>query len=640
MPITNPELTPIESAKIPVVATDYSDTLKVAGQIAEGVLNNRQERIVNSFKETLSQDPYIKKYSTELNTFPLTPSGDISVTDTTSQTNLTPEDINVTNNFQNKMDKLINVVNQSGTRSAQTMAMIQADRLVSEQSMKYPKLSAAFRQQAAMLLGQDPSGSRAQLIEQMNKIADKTAQDELKRIQEYATQIGVRQTLIPGSPEWTAEFIARDRQHAEAISARDIAFISEAQNKINAGNTAAQYINNPNGTYAILNIGFQQITDALNMMDEGQWSTFSQGKSTIKIGGKDYTNLQLGTFLDDNINQLQKDIFDISTTNPDASDRLKPLVEYVSSYTNSIKSVMANTQENRLKALRFMNDFLSENIINGLTKDQRSVVVTAKLLESLMSAVGTWPEGTLFKAQLGRLFSNAAAAFGLTSDQFFDNKNSKFKDPNVVNSMEIGFGKDLESLKVTYKALAEDKYLSPEDKKLLTDTVTGYMFKLLSAINDPRIKNKPELADIFSDLVAQDGVAETLSSIYRQGNMNAEFANFTALMRNRNNVIFSQLRDEITRPSLYIKSKGQNVPARNIFTMRLNAEGNIELDTNTNYPESDYPTLRSKQLDFQQRINNRFHTYLNITKATNKEVDPYEVFRELSNSLSLLETQK
>ena len=61
MPITNPELTPIESAKIPVVATDYSDTLKVAGQIAEGVLNNRQERIVNSFKETLSQDPYIKK---------------------------------------------------------------------------------------------------------------------------------------------------------------------------------------------------------------------------------------------------------------------------------------------------------------------------------------------------------------------------------------------------------------------------------------------------------------------------------------------------------------------------------------------------------------------------------------------------
>lgn len=288
MAIRNPQLTQ-PGVVLPVAEVgDATNMLRGVAQTASTVVENKTNRILQDFRgdiDKIRQDALPD--STKDITDPEVDRVDIPENPVWT---LTAEDVTRVQAFADRM-QTVNAIQMQGTgNTARIRALIEAEKSLREAQARYPHLATQLRAEAALVLGEDPTGTAlAQMTAQQDAYIA-SQQEEWDDMVEYGRDVlRIPRTIQPGTEQWYLNYYELDKIYTE--NERTKTRLEWAENAATeadvALNEAREWIRNPKGVFNVMQSNLNGVLGAIQEVSPGKWRDWVAGADTLNVGGQE-----------------------------------------------------------------------------------------------------------------------------------------------------------------------------------------------------------------------------------------------------------------------------------------------------------------------------------------------------------------
>lgn len=366
MPIKNPALDGIGVRSAPPVITDYTQTLQSVGELAGQVLENRKTNILEGFRGEVStiQDKAIAQ----------------------SERDLSAEDQSFTSDFARRMDRIHRIATQGASAGARTRALLEAETALRRAQRERPALAAELRQEASLVLGTDPTGTKLELMEKAAKdLSEQAAKDWADHVKHGYEDLGIPRTIAPGSQEWFSNYAALDEKYASNLRIKnDLELLSNIEDITESNRAQAQYwLSNPEGVFRATVDPLNKAMKAFASISPSQRLSWMGGQGTLNIGGQDITFQQLKATLEASATELDASL---SGLNEETRTALAPAVTGLKS---RIEQTLQHLGDSKFDPAVIASQFEMETngFLSSMTSNERYTLFMTKQLAPFIQAI-------------------------------------------------------------------------------------------------------------------------------------------------------------------------------------------------------------------------------------------------------------
>jgi hypothetical protein len=349
MAIKNPELEPIRTLNAEPILTDNRGLLQAAGQMATGIIERRTEKTLSEFRNEITNI-----YETSVGE---------AVEEQTNE--LSPGDQAFVGDFANTMSRIDRITQQGGL-GARNRALIQAETALRAAQRNKPRLATQLRQEAALVLGADPTGSTLEILDQLAKSRMEDEKNAYNAMLKHAREdLGIPYNIAPGTPEFANAFFHLDAAWGNRVRLENLYKNAEALDKATGGTErqAAVWLANREGTYQALVSPLSSVANTLAQLTPAQRLEWRDGRQ--EINGMNYG--EFINMIDTRMVTIEQDVAGMSAA---VKTQLASPIAALRTRFEDFKKTVADPNAD-VTVLKAMSDLEKEEWYAGMAEGQR-----------------------------------------------------------------------------------------------------------------------------------------------------------------------------------------------------------------------------------------------------------------------------
>ena len=559
MPLSNPKLDEVVTRVGPPAIADYSQVLQGAGTLAEGIITNRKDNILEGFRNEVST---------------------IVDTEMKPVRELTEQDQAFTGEFAQRMSRINRIATQGTTQGARTRALIAAETALRTAQRARPGLAAELRQEAALVLGTDPTGTALELAEQMNSAVQQSAQqDWADHVKFGYEKLGIPREIAPGSQAWYTEFTRLDKDYSANIQVTNaLSFIKNIDSVTESNRANAQYwLANPQGVFRATVGPLNEAADKFALLTPDERLAWMGGQRTIDIGGNPVTYPQFKATLEAGLTELDASFGGL---NEETRTQLSiPVSSLKTRIQQTLNDLGDPTKDPAIIASQF--ELETHGFLAGMTQDERYTLFATKevapYLTSILNASDFPQESIVEKNKIIKTITGLSGFLFVPPSQRISTLRDSLPPPPAGTSGEQGeqlsFQEYLLNIRELNKVLSTTSTPMPEN--VATSYVSNWIGALghLSEIESPA----PELVEQWLENFQDPMTLQVLQKA--DPYIGEEYAQSLLDFFNENDSHMSQVYTEIRNYGTTARYRGDvPIAATNVLVPVLRETGQVVLD--------------------------------------------------------------
>jgi hypothetical protein len=398
MATRNPQLSGIQTSVGPPAITDWTPVIQGGTQLGAALLDNRKTNILEGFRDEVSgiQETAIEAEKVELHA----------------------ADQAFTTEFANRMNRINRIATQGAGQGARTRSLLEAETALRRAQRLRPSLAAELRQEAALVLGTDPTGTQIELMEQLAQQQSQSAQADWAEHVKHGYELGLPRDMTPGTADWYREYSVREQRFSANIQmVNEIAFAKNIDNLTESNRINAQImIADPNGYFRATVTPLQKAMETFTHMSPDARLAWMGGQGEIDINGTLMTGPVFKAFMESAVTELDASMSGLST------EMQAQISSSVAAQKTRVTQTLAflNDPKQDPSVIAAQFEMETNGFLSDLPSNERRVIFLATKLAPLVTALNgdDFAANNLVKKNqlLERLFSIAGFE-NLTSSQ-------------------------------------------------------------------------------------------------------------------------------------------------------------------------------------------------------------------------------
>lgn len=607
MPVKNPQLTPIQADVGPPAIQDWEQVIQGGAMIGQTVLENRKTNILEGFRDEVT--------------------GIVEEAEKEERV-LSAEDETFRSEFATRMNRIHRIATQGVNQGARTRALLEAETALRRAQRERPGLAAELRQEAALVLGTDPTGTQLEVMEKLAQQQSEAAQKEwADHVKHGYEELGIPRTVAPGTQEWYSNYAQLEERYASNVRVvNDLALIKNLEDITDAHRAQADYwLANPTGVFRATVNPLNEAMQVFSQLSPDARLAWMGGQGTLSIGGVDLTGPQFKAMMESATTELDSSFGGLSAEVREALrvplDSLKSRVTQTLSYLNDPKidpAVFASQLE-----LETSRDFLL-----GMTQDERYTLFMTKQLAPYITALNGSDFAKLNLVKKNEMIdllntlgafkfvlpSQRAAQFG----RMIQEGAGPVGDPYGL-SVQLEYQDYLENVRSLNKVLSEASTEMPED------VASGYVGQWVGATRwIKELPNPaPELVEQWLETFQDPATLEVLQKADPM--VAEEYARELVDFFNSNASPITDVYDEVRTFGTRARFRGDyQVPASDVLVPEIRENGQVVLsfapgNALTDQQKLDYST---KMRTWADALTRRVRAQATLDQLITNETEP------------------